>query len=459
MSDLRVLGVGAGYFSQFQYLGWRNIAGVECVGIVNRDADKARALADRYGIHDVYTDLPAALDATRPDLVDIITPPETHRAFVAQCVERRIPAICQKPFGRDYADAVAITEHAERAGVPLVIHENFRWEPWYREAKRLIDAGTLGALHGVAFRLRPGDGQGPRAYLDRQPYFQQMPLFLVKETAIHWIDTFRFLMGDVTAVYARLRRINPVIAGEDAGYIVFEFAGGATGLFDGNRLNDHVAQNPRRTMGEAWLEGERGVLRLDGDARLWWKPHHGRRDRARVRPRPRRHVRRRRLRVAAAPRRRALPRRRAAREHGARLPGQPARAGGRLPLGGDASPHRACHVRPAAAGRPRRRHSVRLTATKEDAPCNADCSSGNSRWRRSSPARSAPPHPHSRRRRSSSATPTSPAARARRRPSCSRRRSSSTRRAATRSRCSRRASSPTIPRAWSSCSWAASTSR
>ena len=28
-------------------------------------------------------------------------------------------------------------------------------------------------------------------------------------------------------------------------------------------------------MGEMWLEGERGVLRLDGDARLWWKPHHG----------------------------------------------------------------------------------------------------------------------------------------------------------------------------------------
>ncbi len=68
--------------------------------------------------------------------------------------------------------------------------------------------------------------------------------------------------------------MNPAIAGEDAGYIVFEFAGGATGLFDGNRLNDHVAANPRRTMGEMWLEGSAGVLRLDGEARLWWKPHH-----------------------------------------------------------------------------------------------------------------------------------------------------------------------------------------
>ena len=45
--------------------------------------------------------------------------------------------------------------------------------------------------------------------------------------------------------------------------------------FDGNRLNGHPASNLRRTMGEMWLEGERGVLRLDGEARLWWKPHHG----------------------------------------------------------------------------------------------------------------------------------------------------------------------------------------
>lgn len=273
MRTLRVVGVGAGYFSQFQYLGWCNIEAAQCVAIVNRDQAKARALAERYGVPQVYGDLDAALDAAKPDLVDVITPPSTHREFVARTVARGIPTICQKPFGTSYADAVAMTELAERAKVPLVIHENFRWEPWYREAKRLLDAGVLGAPHSVAFRLRPGDGQGPRAYLDRQPYFQQMPRLLVYETAIHWIDTFRYLLGDVAAVYARLRKVNPAIAGEDAGYIVFEFANAATGLFDGNRLNDHVADNPRRTMGELWLEGSAGVLRLDGDARLWWKPH------------------------------------------------------------------------------------------------------------------------------------------------------------------------------------------
>ena len=273
MKPLRVLGVGAGYFSQFQYLGWQRIDEADCVGVVNRDPGKAQALAQRFRIERVFSDLDTALRSTRPDLVDVITPPETHRAMVDHCIAHRVPAICQKPFGRDYADALAITERAEAAGVPLVIHENIRWQPWYREARRLLDAGRLGTLHSIAFRLRPGDGQGARAYLDRQPYFQQMPRFLVRETAIHWIDTFRFLAGEVRSVYAELRRLNPAIAGEDAGVIVFGFDGGASALFDGNRLNDHVSTNPRRTMGECWIEGSAGVLRLDGEARLWFKPH------------------------------------------------------------------------------------------------------------------------------------------------------------------------------------------
>lgn len=213
------------------------------------------------------------LEKAKPDLVDIVTPPETHLDLVRTVAARGLPMICQKPLAPSFDAAVQLVDAAENAGVTLIVHENVRWQPWFREAKRLIAAGHLGKLHCIAFRLRPGDGQGPRAYLDRQPYFQKMPRLLVYETAIHRIDAFRFLMGEVTAVWASLRKVNPVIAGEDAGYIVFEFAGGSTGLFDGNRLNDHVAIDPRRTMGEMWLEGEKGVLRLDGDARLWWKPH------------------------------------------------------------------------------------------------------------------------------------------------------------------------------------------
>jgi predicted dehydrogenase len=269
---VRVAGVGAGYFSQFHVAGWRALAGhAELVAWCDRDIDRARKTEAPP-----FSSCERMLDEARPDLLDVVTPPQTHLDLVRAAAERGIPVICQKPLAPTYAEAVQIVEAAERAGVPLVVHENFRWQPWYREVRRFIDHGRLGKTHCVAFRLRPGDGQGPRAYLDRQPYFQAMRRFLVHETAIHWIDTFRFLMGEVTAVYAALRKLNPAIAGEDAGYIVFDFEGGATGLFDGNRLNDHVAANPRRTMGEMWLEGSAGVLRLDGEARLWWKPHHER---------------------------------------------------------------------------------------------------------------------------------------------------------------------------------------
>ena len=262
---LRVVGVGAGYFSQYHLAGWRAIDSAELVGWCDRDPARGQR----------YTDAAQMLDREKPDLLDIVTPPESHLELVRLAASRGVSAICQKPLAPTYEEAALIVTTAERAGAPLLVHENFRWTPWHREARRLIDAGALGMLHCVSFRLRPGDGQGARAYLDRQPYFQAMPRFLVHETAIHWIDTFRFLMGEVTSVYASLRRINPAIAGEDAGYILFEFASGAAGIFDGNRLNDHVAANPRRTLGEMWLEGSAGVLRLDGDARLWWKPHGG----------------------------------------------------------------------------------------------------------------------------------------------------------------------------------------
>ena len=271
----RIAVVGAGFFSQFHLEGWRQLPHVELVGLCDSDAHRAAALAKKFAVEQVFSDVAHMLDATQPDLVDVVTPPASHARVLDAAFQRRLPVICQKPFGVDYAQAQAMTQQAALAGVPLVVHENFRFMPWFREARRLIDTGVLGDLHGISFRLRPGDGQGANAYLDRQPYFQTMPRLLVVETAIHLIDTFRYLLGEVDAVYARLRQLNPAIQGEDAGLITFDFASGAAGLFDGNRLNDHVASNPRRTMGEMWLEGSLGVLRLDGEARLWWKSHHG----------------------------------------------------------------------------------------------------------------------------------------------------------------------------------------
>lgn len=272
---LKVAVAGAGYFARFHHDGWARLAEAELVGIADLDLAKAQQAAAAHPGARAFASVPRMLDETGAELLDIATPPASHLALVELAAQRRLPAICQKPLAATYAEALQVAEAGEAAGTLLVAHENFRFQPWWREAQRLIGAGRLGRLHGMAFRLRPGDGQGPRAYLDRQPYFQTMPRFLVHETAIHFIDVFRFLMGEVEAVFADLRRLNPAIAGEDAGLFVLRHEGGGRSLFDGNRLNEHVAENMRLTMGEGWLEGDAGVLRLDGAGRLWWKPHGG----------------------------------------------------------------------------------------------------------------------------------------------------------------------------------------
>lgn len=270
----RVLVIGAGYFARFHLEGWQ-AAGARVAGLCDLDVARASALGAGFGVAASVGPAADLMDALRPDLVDVVLPPAAQAAVVRASLQRGLPTVCQKPFGRDLAEAEAMASEAAATGVPLVVHENFRFAPWFREARRLIDAGALGRVHGVSFRLRPGDGQGPRAYLDRQPYFQTMPQLLVRETAVHFIDSFRYLCGEVRAVTARLRRLNPVMAGEDAGTILLEFDDDRQGLFDGNRLNAHPAVDHRRTLGEMWLEGSAGVLRLDGDGRLWWMPHGG----------------------------------------------------------------------------------------------------------------------------------------------------------------------------------------
>jgi D-apiose dehydrogenase len=272
MGKIRVATIGAGYFSQFHHDAWSRIEEVDLVAVCDRDEGKARAYAERWGIPAVYTDAGAMLDETRPDLVDIATPPATHLALIRLAAERTIPAICQKAFCRTLGEAEEAVRVADEAGILLVVHENFRFQPWYGAVRDLVAEGRVGELYQLSFRMRPGDGQGPRAYLDRQPYFQEMERFLVHETAIHFIDTFRFLVGEVSAVTARLVRLNPAIKGEDAGIILFEFANGVRALFDGNRLVDHPADNRRLTMGDLLIEGSGGVLRLDGYGRIFHRP-------------------------------------------------------------------------------------------------------------------------------------------------------------------------------------------
>jgi predicted dehydrogenase len=266
---LKVACVGTGYFSQFHYQAWQRMPDVEVVAICNRDLVSAKETAERYQIAHCYTDIAVMLAEQDIDLIDIITPPVTHQAAVNAAIEFGVNAVCQKPFAENLAQAQQLAQAAENAGIELCIHENFRFMPWIREIKKIADQPLLGQLLNVRFSLRTGDGQGPEAYLERQPYFQQMPRLLIHETGIHFVDCFRYILGEPLSLYASLKRCNPAIKGEDAGFVIFEYENGLSALFDGNRLLDHDSSNTRRTFGEMQLEGTKASVRLDGEGRIF----------------------------------------------------------------------------------------------------------------------------------------------------------------------------------------------
>lgn len=273
MSKLKGAVIGAGYFSHFHFDAWNRIDEVELVACCDCDPKKVQAVADQYDVPNRYTEYQSMLDAQDLDFVDIITRPDTHLEIVREVASRQIAMICQKPLAPSVDEVRQLIDVVNGSGVRFMVHENFRFQPWYREIKTLFDSEVIGdKLHTITFRNRAGDGWGDDAYLARQPYFQTMEKFLIFEAGIHTIDTFRYLGGEIQQAWCVHRKLNPVIAGEDTALGIFQFESGGMGVYDANRFNESTAENPRYTFGELLVEANGGTIRMYDDARLTIQP-------------------------------------------------------------------------------------------------------------------------------------------------------------------------------------------
>ena len=253
-TSLKGVIIGAGFFARFQADGWKRIGGVDLAAVADPLPGRAEDFATKYGIPRWYTDASAMLEAEKPDFADIVTRPDTHRELTELAAGHAPAVICQKPMAPSLEECEAMVRHCGERGVRLLIHENWRWQPWYREAQRLIADGALGRVFHLGFRMRTGDGRGREPY-QVQPYFRRMERLLVYETAVHFLDTFRFLGGDLQSVFCQTNRINPVICGEDYALIQVSFRSGAKGLIDANRISG--SSPPEVAFGELRIEGER----------------------------------------------------------------------------------------------------------------------------------------------------------------------------------------------------------
>lgn len=206
------------------------------------------------------------LEKEKPDFVDIATRPEAHLELVTVAARRGLHVICQKPMAPSWEECVAMAKVCKESNVRLLMHENWRWQPWYREIKRHLEAGTFGQAFHIAFHMRTGDGRGDQPYTV-QPYFRDMPRFILYEVVVHFIDTFRYLVGEIATVSCQTARVNPLIKGEDYALVQLRFHGGVQGLIDANRFSGRVPVDV--TLGAFRLEGDRAAIRLSPDGQLW----------------------------------------------------------------------------------------------------------------------------------------------------------------------------------------------
>ena len=258
--------IGAGFFAQFHADGWNRIPGAAISAVADPVAERRVPFAAKWGLPAQYSDAREMIERERPDFVDIVTRPGSHLELTRLAAEQGVHVICQKPMAPCVEDCREMVRVCRDAGVRLIIHENWRWQPWYREIRRLADAGRFGPVYHLGVHMRTGDGRGDQPY-PVQPYFRERPHLLIYECLVHFLDTLRYLAGDLESVFCTVGRLNPVIAGEDYAVIQVRFASGARGLIDANRISGDMP--PKVAFGELRLEGEQAWLRMSTEGDLW----------------------------------------------------------------------------------------------------------------------------------------------------------------------------------------------
>ena len=215
MPDLRFATFGAGFWARYQLAAWREVPGATCAAIYNRTREKAEALASRFGIPAVYDDAEALLAEVRPDFVDIITDPSTHRHFVELAARRGVAVVCQKPLAPTLAEAEAMARACAESGVPLIVHENWRWQRPIRELNRVLRSGAIGRPFRATITYCSSF-----PVFDNQPFLKDLDQFLLADVGVHILDAARFLFGEASRVYCQTERGHQGIQGEDVATLV-----------------------------------------------------------------------------------------------------------------------------------------------------------------------------------------------------------------------------------------------
>jgi D-apiose dehydrogenase len=256
---LRFAIFGAGFWSRFQYAAWRELRGVRCVAICDRDRAKAEDFAREFNIPAVYDDAAKLFANEQLDFVDNITQVEGHKPIVMLAARHRVPVICQKPMAATLKDARAMVAACRNAEVPFFLHENWRWQTPLRAVKKALDSGVIGEI----FRARLTMISGFPVW-QNQPALKELSQLILADMGVHLLDTARFFFGEANRLYCAVKNMQPAIfKGENVATVMMEM-GAATVLCEMAYAGTPLEREcfPQTLV---LIEGTRGSVELSND--------------------------------------------------------------------------------------------------------------------------------------------------------------------------------------------------
>ncbi len=258
---LKGLLVGCGFFARNHLHAWSETKGAEIAAVCDLDVERAGRYAEEFSIPQ-WHGTAEVLASGAFDFVDICTTMETHEALVALAVRHRVPVIVQKPFAPDIDTCRRIVANAKAAGVPVMVHENFRFQKIFRRIREILDSGEIGELTFGRLSWRNAID-----VYSNQPYLLKTERFMIMDVGIHMLDLARFLFGDANAVSCLRQSVKEGLAGEDAATILLRHDNAATSIVDVSYAS-HRFPNPfPQTLGE--IEGRLGSIQiLEGETLL-----------------------------------------------------------------------------------------------------------------------------------------------------------------------------------------------
>lgn len=265
-NKVRVGIIGTSGWADFMYLSaLQSHPQADLRAICGRNRGSAEQMATKYYIPNVFTDYKSMLNQGGLDAIVIGTPDDLHYEMTMQGLGTGLHVLCDKPLAVTAQQAWEMYQAAENAKVMHMVLFTYRWMPFFRYVRELIDQGYVGRCYHAEFRFLMGYAR-QKEYQWR--FDQKRANGALGDLGIHMIDMAHWLVGDIARLSAQLGvfvdrpgadggLIDPA---NDSALLLVEFANGTHGTIQASVVA-HLAD--REMQQQVKLYGEAGTLEVD----------------------------------------------------------------------------------------------------------------------------------------------------------------------------------------------------